>query len=389
LWADTVNDPAVATPRTLELVRQGAIGVVSDTSPVHIALNKLNYDADASKHLDVPLVCSGCSSGAINNPTATDPDPVSQASLRNEKGWSFRAAMDSSYLTQALANAAFSQGLSGDANGDGKFKISILASDEAAGKANSDGLKKAITTTFSGVSPIIEQLFFGAATDPNSYDWGHEMALLTDDMTGAVTDGKPDVVAEVAISQFSAAIVKAYSQGGYHIPMLHTHGFRGGNILRTVGDVANGQEGISYPMFDRSTSGETFLRDYKAKYNTVPLQFVANSYDSMALLMLATLKAAGPSGDVAKVTPQQLTEALNQLNDPAGQVVQVGTDEFLKGADLIAAGMAVNFEGASGPLDFDKNRKVLSRIAHWRVEGAQYVDFAFYDCVKAPACPKL
>lgn len=92
--SDSRNDPATTVERSLELVhQQGAKALILDTSQNAVAANALNYDGDASNDLAVPMQCSGCTSGSINNPAATNADPLQQLAFRNSQKWLFRTVM--------------------------------------------------------------------------------------------------------------------------------------------------------------------------------------------------------------------------------------------------------------------------------------------------------
>ena len=83
--------------------------------------------------------------------------------------------------------------------------------------------------------------------------------------------------------------------------------------------------------------------------------FVANGFDSVFLMALAVEKAGG---DRSKVS-----QALRSVASAPGEVIYPG--EWKKAKALIAAGKDINYEGASGNLDFDKNGDV-SGIYAWK-----------------------
>ncbi len=97
LVSDSTNVTSVAATRALELVKEkGAKALITDTSGDSVAVNKLNYDADDTNDLNVPLICQACTSPDINKPTFVNAnDAVDQETKRNTKGWFFRSTMDS------------------------------------------------------------------------------------------------------------------------------------------------------------------------------------------------------------------------------------------------------------------------------------------------------
>jgi hypothetical protein len=49
--------------------------------------------------------------------------------------------------------------------------------------------------------------------------------------------------------------------------------------------------------------------------------------------------------------------------------------------------MPINYQGISGPLDFDANAFVLGAMAHWVIANDHFVDQQVYDCTKSSTCP--
>src|SRR4051812_44196230 len=96
---DSANDPATSLANSTDLVTNAGVkGMILDTSQNDSAVNQTFYDTDAngpitSNDLNVPLLCGGCTSGSINNPTNADPNLTIRASNQNMLGWNFRAIM--------------------------------------------------------------------------------------------------------------------------------------------------------------------------------------------------------------------------------------------------------------------------------------------------------
>ena len=62
------------------------------------------------------------------------------------------------------------------------------------------------------------------------------------------------------------------------------------------------------------------------------------------------------------------------LNDPDGEVIRIGPEEFAKGAIAIAEGRPINYEGASGSHEFDENGDVPGVVIETVIEGAGFKD---------------
>ncbi len=389
LLADSANEPSVAVTRCTELVREQKVkALIVDTSQVDVEVNKTFYDADTANDLNVPIECGSCTSGSINNGAAVDVDPVTQLALRNGGHWNFRSIMSTKLISQILVSLMMRTN-GGDANGDGKLKISYLASDEVFGRGAVKDLRTYATAMSPGATPIVEEIYHPRDADPNSFNWADAAKQLADTQTAGVSDGAPDVVVVANFAQQQAAFVKAYRQGGYSPRLLHYHTFRISSALQSLGSLGDGVEGVSHVLLDNGRSGETFSLEYENRYGIPVVYRDAIYYDNAMTLLLATLIAAANLPDPTQVTGAQIRDALPRTSTPSGEVIRTGPEEFAKAAALILEGKSINYEGASGPMDFDSNGNILNRLAQYRAKAGAFEDVARFDCVKDPSCPPM
>jgi ABC-type branched-subunit amino acid transport system substrate-binding protein len=388
---DSTNVPSVAVSRAIDLVRtRGAKGLVTDTSQDTLETVKLQYDADPANHLDVPIVGLAPTSPSFGNPMATNPDALTQAAFRDQENWAFRTVMSTLSHGRVLAEIIRSQGTEGDRNGDGKVKVGIIASNEPFGLGYISVLKAGLATALP--SAVTETILFSPTVDPNDISFfAGEYAKLVDmhnEETG-VDDGLPDMLLVFTFPSQSAAIVKAHVQGGATVPMLGGMGLRANKVLASLGSDANGQGGVSPILIEQNASGSAFADALHAMTGLPPAQMDAKSYDAAATLMLAALIAAHGQEDPTAITGAQIRDALRATSDPAGEIVRTGTQELARAVTLIEEGHPINYEGASGPCDYDENGNVTTRIARFTVVGGAFVDSAIFDCVQDASCPAL
>ena len=93
--------------------------------------------------------------------------------------------------------------------------------------------------------------------------------------------------------------------------------------------------------------------------------YVTNSYDAVFLLALAIEKNG--SADRAGVSA-----ALREVANAPGETILPG--EWKKAVDLIKAGTDINYQGASGEIEFDKVGDVAGAIEYFAVEGGAVVN---------------
>ena len=372
------------------LVQEGAKLVITDNSNNTVSVVRDDYDDDTTNDLNSPILCVLCGSSVINNPMATNTDPITQAALRNGKGWNFRVIQDSKYFAPiAVARALAMAGNNGDGNHDGLVKGSLYGSNEPQGLASVGGFAAALAAAVPTAS--IEKIFHDPAADPNGTLWATDSGRLTDNRneTTNVVDGLPDFVYESSLPGTAIAFTKAFVQGNYGIPLLHGAPFGNETATLTLGDLANGQEGVGYATYYPGPSADFFISRYMQHFGKTPESHErdgATTYDAIMLAALATLVATKDLDDPSTVTGAQLRDAMWKLNDPTGTEILAGPDGIAKAIPLIKAGMPINYNGISGPLDWDANAFVLGAMAHWTITNSHFIDEELYDCTKGAPC---
>ncbi|MDZ7599653.1 MAG: ABC transporter substrate-binding protein [Desulfobacterales bacterium] len=121
-------------------------------------------------------------------------------------------------------------------------------------------------------------------------------------------------------------------------------------------------------------AGEASLRfstDYTARFGELPKSpFIANAYDATAVIGLAAYAAKAKG---LEPTSQNIRDHLRGVANPPGSFI--GPGEFEKAFAQLEAGKAINYEGASGPVDFDANGDVLAPIEIWRFHEGKIVTY--------------
>jgi len=113
--------------------------------------------------------------------------------------------------------------------------------------------------------------------------------------------------------------------------------------------------GKSYDMFKTA---------FTQAYGELPRSpFIANAYDAASVIGLAAYAAK------AKGMPLTSVAIRNQLRvvaKPPGTFI--GPGEFKKAFALLDSGTDINYEGASGTVDFDENGDVVTPIEIWKYD---------------------
>jgi ABC-type branched-subunit amino acid transport system substrate-binding protein len=390
--ANSGNSPAMARDGALQVVRKdGAKAIITDSSQDDIAIVSLAYDGNAAHDLSVPVVCMACTSPAIDDPAATDADAVKQAALRNGQGWNFRTTLSDAYQARVLANLLTSGPAKGDANGDGHLKLAIYASDDPYGHGFSQSLAADVRQISPGAA--IEHVFHDVKAVPAEYNWAGDVARLTDkrNETTGKADGMPDAVVVISFPKFEINFTRAWLDSGAAVRLVHTHNFRSTRVVDVLAAAVEGQEGTSQAVLGEGASARAFSEDLKALTGQAPAFRDAAAYDAAISLMLATVHAEQRNklADAGRVTGAMIRDSMRAINDPAGEPVEAGVTGFARAVRLIREGRAVNYQGASGPCDFDAHGDVVAQLARFRVHSGQFVDAEKYDCSRDPQCPPV
>lgn len=383
--ADSTNTPGVARANAIELVKaRGVKAIIDDTSQDQIAVEMLAYDGDPAHDLQVPVVCIACTSPQIGDPQATDPDPVRQAALRNAKGWGFRTSLSDLYQSRVVARILAESGVRGDVNQDGIFHLAIYASDDPYGRAFASVLEPEVRKLRPGAT--VSVVFHPLQMNEARYDWAGDVAKLLKRSPGKA-GSRPDAVVEMTFPKYSAAFTRAYLASGTRTRLLHTHNFRSLRVLEPLGARLEGQEGTSQALLGATASGSTFASELKEATGSEPAFRDAVAYDAAMSLMLATLLATRDLADPAQVTGAGIRAALRRIS--SGERVFVGPEQFRRAVELAASGKTFDYEGASGPCDFDPTGNVVAQVARFRVINQEFVDVDKFDCVRSADCPRV
>jgi len=119
-YGDTKSSPALTRTEGIRLINdEDVLGLVLDSSGDTIAAGRLNHEMPAVTERKVAITCFQCSSAFINNPAATDPDPVTQATLRDLENYIWRVFFRADFEAAVMVRVAMQQPNNGDGNGDG------------------------------------------------------------------------------------------------------------------------------------------------------------------------------------------------------------------------------------------------------------------------------
>lgn len=143
-------------------------------------------------------------------------------------------------------------------------------------------------------------------------------------------------------------------------------------VVQGVGqEWADGLTGVT-PSVDTDRPQYKRLADrYEKEYGEAPPIFVENAYDAVVLVGLAAVSAESTCGAA-------IAKALPEVAGEGGTTVST----FSEGASALSRGEEINYEGASGPVDFDGTGTVPGSYAVYTVTDGAWEPTKFYEAEK-------
>jgi neutral amino acid transport system substrate-binding protein len=276
------------------------------------------------------------------SPGSTSQRFTTRAEKGDFKGYWARTAPPDTYQAQALAALAYQKGFK---------KVSLVVINNDYGV----GFEEPFITAFEKLGGTVL-----TKDKPVRYD---EKATTLDSEAKAAFDGKPDAVVAILYPDTGAILLKsAYEQGlSAGIPVLLTDGVQTDQFPKDVGQTADGKFILAgslgtVPGADGKAL-EAFKKLWAEKVKKDMTAFTSHSYDAAVLLMLAAQAAKTNTGEGIQ---SKITEVANapgtEVTDPC---------EALK---LVKEGQDINYQGASGNVDIDKNGDVIGSYDIWEVQ---------------------
>jgi len=176
---------------------------------------------------------------------------------------------------------------------------------------------------------------------------------------------KPDVVGAFSYPEHGKVYIKEAIEFFKFKNFLYCDGTKSFDIPKAVG--AANVEG-QYGTAAASGTGDTFdmfVKDFEKEFGKLPpLPYITNGYDGVAAIGLAAYacKVKGLS-----ITGKNIRDNLRYVANPPGEVIKPG--EFKKAFELLNQKKDINYEGASGSVDFDENGDIVSPIEIWQYKG--------------------
>ena len=321
--SDTQTEPQVGVDAAQRLVAvQGVsalVGALSSAVTIPVA-------SSVSAVEGVPQI-----SNASTSPVMTDLD---------DNDFLFRTTPSDAFQGVALAQVALDEGVE---------SVSIIHINNDYG----EGLADAFVEAYEDKGGTIAGR---TAFEPGMASYRGELSNISDGQSPLLV---------IAYPENGQTILRQALEGAFFSQFIFTDGMKSPVIIENLGaEFLNGSFGTAAEARDDTDAAQHFQSAYEGAYGEVPpVPYIDTAYDAVYSIALAAV--AGESTD-----PVSIRDNLRVINDPDGEVV--GPGEFARAVELLDSGMPINYQGASGSVDFDANGDVGGTFAHWEIQDGEY-----------------
>jgi len=214
-----------------------------------------------------------------------------------------------------------------------------------------------------GLADAFSEAFSGEVTEAIAFEQGQ--ASYRGELQQAASGGAEALVL-IGYPESGGVILRQSLEGGFFTRFVFTDGMKAPEIIERIGaQYLNGAFG-TVPQAADTEGLRVFREAYTAEYGELPGKpYYDTAYDAAMVIALAAQKAG--SND-----PAAIRDNLRAVANPPGETVLPG--EWEEAMKLLADGQDINYEGASGSIDFDENGDVPGTIGHWEIQDGEIVD---------------
>lgn len=188
----------------------------------------------------------------------------------------------------------------------------------------------------------------------------------------AVLKGDPDVIVLVGEPADSARIMQDAFQAGYEGTWFVTQDQTNADYVKLAGPkLVEGVLGLTETV---PPSAGDLLATFTKRLGQEPKIFQTNTYDAVNVAALAMV-AADKAGE--KITGPAVDKQLDTVaNAQQGDLV---VSNFTDGKKALESGKGIDYQGLSGPVDFDEYGNIISPFTIQQVKDGKFSDVATVD----------
>ncbi|HAF30443.1 MAG TPA: hypothetical protein DCG75_15480 [Bacteroidales bacterium] len=141
-------------------------------------------------------------------------------------------------------------------------------------------------------------------------------------------------------------------------------------FLRTIiGITSTNEENLNYGIYKTN---------YIKRFGFSPATYSEHSYDAVYCIAYAMQRAnsLNPLNFINYLREISGTEQF--ANETLREQILINVNEFSIGKNVINKGESINYEGASGPINFDYHGDPIPKIVIWGIENNEFTEISYY-----------
>ncbi len=185
---------------------------------------------------------------------------------------------------------------------------------------------------------------------------------------------RPQALVAMSYKGHAVSYLRQAIDNKFFDEFIFVDGTRSDDIIKAVPEL-NGMCGTAHG-WEESESRENFKAAYKEEYGEFPeVSYQSNSYDAVIIAGLAAYAAQAMGEEITPLTIRKhISRVAGRQNvENSGEKVGTGHAELKRAMKILDSGLTINYEGASGNVDFDENGDVIAPIEIWCFEGGKIV----------------
>lgn len=280
------------------------------------------------------------------SPSATSP----ALTVANDNDFFFRTTISDAAQGVVMADLASEQG---------HTSACVLYINNAYGQ----GLNDAFAERFAELGGEITAQ---VSHEPEQASYASELATCT--------EGDPAAMVAISYPESGGIFLRELVESGNVPALILSDGLKSDTLFADLGwEPFAGTYGTA-PGSAETETGAAFQDAYEEAYGELPaIPYLRELYDAVYLIALAAEQADSTESAAIR-------DALREVAGAPGETIRPGTEGWQSAVEAIAAGQDIDYEGASGALDFDEAGDVAKgTIVIWQVEGEQIVDVETRD----------
>jgi ABC-type branched-subunit amino acid transport system substrate-binding protein len=235
-------------------------------------------------------------------------------------------------------------------------EVAVVYHDDAYGR----GLKDAFQADFLGRGGVV-------LGSPIAFQPGLDSIAEVEAVWDEIAALAPEMVVLITFAGDAMELIQRWDDGGTlpDLEWFFTDGVKTTAFANSRPNALESMRGTA-PTHSHGVVFDEFQSAFVAAYDEDVDQeaFLANNYDSVHLLALALARQA------AEWPPQplggeRLRDALTAVATKPGTLVRAS--EYAQAVRLLEEGQDVDYDGASGPCDFDERGEAIGPYEIWRI----------------------